>query len=250
MGRIGKEIAAQIISFIGLVGVSVTCGIPMWRVTTYIGANIVTGQVVWDGLWMNCVMQSTGQMQCKLNESLMRLTPDLQAARALVIISLVCGGIGFIVSFIGAKCTSSLKKDSSKAIVVIIGGCLIIVAGILVLIPVCWSATITITDFMSALTLQTQKREIGASIYIGWASAGILLVGGIILTTSCPPQRQMYGYPGYPGAPMYPYAGSVANQATYGPVYAPAGSQVYTSTGTYVPAKPYAAPSAYAGQYL
>merc|ERR1739838_1175578 len=94
MGRIGKEVAGQVISFIGFVGVCVSCGIPMWRVTSYIGANIVTGQIVWDGLWMNCVMQSTGQMQCKMNESVMRLTRDLQAARALVICSVIFGFIG------------------------------------------------------------------------------------------------------------------------------------------------------------
>ncbi|XP_070761563.1 uncharacterized protein [Enoplosus armatus] len=251
MGRIGKEVAGQVISFIGLVGVSVTCGVPMWRVTSYIGANIVTGQIVWDGLWMNCVMQSTGQMQCKLNESVMRLSRDLQAARALVIISLVFGFIGFIITFVGAKCTGCLTKDSSKAKVMIIGGCLIIVSAILVLIPVCWSAAITITDFQSPLTIETQKREIGASIYIGWASTAILLIGGIILTTSCPPQKPMYGYPGYPPAPMYPYPGPVANPATYGPVYAPPSSRPYTGTGTYVPSKPYAAPTTYpAGQYL
>nr|XP_019943780.1 PREDICTED: claudin-4-like [Paralichthys olivaceus] len=251
MGRIGKEVAGQIISFVGLVGVAVTCGVPMWRVTTYIGANIVTGQIVWDGLWMNCVMQSTGQMQCKLNESVMKLSPDLQAARALVIISLICGFIGFIVTFIGARCTGCLKKEASQANVVIISGCLLILAAILVLIPVCWSATITITDFQSTLIVQTQKREIGASIYIGWASAAILLIGGIILTTSCPPQKPMYGYPGYPPAPMYPYTGPGANPATYAPVYAPASSGPYTATGSYAPTKPYAAPPTYSPrQYL
>ncbi|KAF7656141.1 hypothetical protein LDENG_00045910 [Lucifuga dentata] len=249
MGRIGKEVAGQIISFVGLVGVAVTCGIPMWRVTSFIGANIVTGQLVWDGLWMKCVMQSTGQMQCKLNESVMSLSRDLQAARALVIISLVFGFIGFILTFIGAKCTGCLKRDSSKAKVVIIGGCLIIVCAILVLIPVCWSAAITITDFENPLTISTQRREIGASIYIGWGSAAVLLVGGIILTTSCPPNRPLYGYPGYAPPPLYPYPGSVP--ATYGPVYAPPSSQPYTGTGSYIPNKPYAAPPTYsAGQYI
>ncbi|MEQ2230175.1 hypothetical protein ILYODFUR_026541 [Ilyodon furcidens] len=248
MGRVSKEVSGQVISFIGLLLAAVSCGVPMWRVTTYIGANIVTGQIVWDGLWMNCVMQSTGQMQCKLNESLMRLSQDLQAARALVIICLVCGFVGFMITFIGAKCTSCLKKDASNATVVIIGGCLIILAAILILVPVCWSAAISISDFQSVLTIETQKREIGGSIYIGWASAAFLLIGGIILTTSCPPNKP--GIPGY-GAPMYPYG--PANTAVYAPVYAPPGSQPYTGTysGTYAPAKPYAAPTTYSPrQYL
>ncbi|KAM9811926.1 claudin f [Syngnathus typhle] len=246
MGKIGKETAGQIISFIGLVGVAVTTGIPMWRVTSFIGANIVTGQIVWDGLWMNCVMQSTGQMQCRLNESVMRLTPDLQAARALVIISLVFGFIGFMITFIGAKCTSCLKKDASMSKVVIIGGCLVIVAAVLVLIPVTWSATITITDFQNPLTINTQRREIGAAIYIGWGSAAILLVGGIILTTSCPPQTPTYGYPRYQAPYGSAYGSAYGNgSTTYAPVYAPTSSQPYAPSGSYYPSKPYVAPSGY-----
>ncbi|XP_007552467.1 PREDICTED: claudin-4-like [Poecilia mexicana] len=245
MGRVGKEVAAQVISFIGLILAAVCCGIPMWRVTSYIGANIVTGQIVWDGLWMNCVMQSTGQMQCKLNESVMRLSQDLQAARALVIICLILGFIGFIVTFIGTKCTSCLKKDSSNANAVIIGGCLLILAAILILVPVCWSAAISVSDFQSPLTIETQKREIGASIYIGWCSTVLLLIGGIILTTSCPPSKPYY--PPY-RPPMYTYGRP--NTAAYGPVYAAPSNQPYTGTytGSYVPAKPYAAPSAYSAQ--
>lgn len=215
----------------------------MWRVTSFIGANIVTGQIIWDGLWMNCVMQSTGQMQCKLNESVMRLSRDLQAARALVIIALIFAFIGFLVTFIGARCTSCLKKDSSGAKVVICGGCLIIAGAILLLIPVCWSAAVTITDFENPLTVNTQRREIGAAIYIGWASALILLIGGIILCTSCPPAKPVYGYPGYQPAPVYPYAAT--NPPTYSPVYVPPGSRAYTPSGSYAPTKPYAVPSAY-----
>ncbi|XP_056297232.1 claudin-4-like, partial [Pseudoliparis swirei] len=195
--------------------------------------NLVTGQNIWDSLWMNCVMQSTGQMQCKLNESVMSLTRDLQAGRALVIISLIFGFIGIMITFIGAKCMGCLDKDSSKAKVVIMGGCFIIVSAVLILIPVCWSAAITIADFQNPLTISSQKRELGASIYIGWASAAVLLIGGITLTTSCPPQKNMYVYPGYPPAPMYPYAGPGMNPAPYVPMYAPAYSHPYTGSGTY-----------------
>ncbi|XP_029571064.1 claudin-4 [Salmo trutta] len=255
MGRIGKEVLGQVLSFIGFVGVAVTTGIPMWRVTTYIGANIVTGQIVWDGLWMNCVMQSTGQMQCKINDSIMRLSTDLQAARALVIISIIFNFVGLIVTFIGGQCTSTLKSESSKGKVMILGGILLLIGALLVLIPVCWSAAFTVSDFNNPLTIETQRRELGASIYIGWGSTVLLLIGGIILCTSCPPQK-MYGYPGYPqGAPMYPYPGQPMVQAgPYGRVYTPT-SRPYSGTGSYAPSKPYAAPIEYAvpgrpGRYL
>ncbi|KAJ3590988.1 hypothetical protein NHX12_008936 [Muraenolepis orangiensis] len=251
MGRIGKEVAGQVVSFVGLALVAVSCGVPLWRVTTFIGANIVTGQTVWDGLWMNCVMQSTGQMQCKISDSVMRLSRDLQAARALVIISLIFGFLGFILTFIGAKCMGCLKTDSSRSKVMILCGCLIIFSAVLILIPVCWTAAITITDFQNPLTIETQRREIGASIYIGWAAAVLLLIGGIVLTTSCPPQRPAYGYQGYGPPPMYQYPGApMPNPATYGPVYAPL-SRPYSGTGSYAPSKPYVAPTVNSGrQYL
>lgn len=245
MTKIARETAGQIISFVGLVLAAVSCGVPLWRVTTYIGANIVTGQIIWDGLWMTCVMQSTGQMQCSMANNIMSMTQDLQTARALVIICLVIGLIGFMISFVGAKCTSCLKTDLGNAVAVITAGFLIIISAIAILIPVCWSAAVTIQDYASTAILETQKREIGASIYIGWASALILLIGGIILTTSCPPRRKFY--PNYPVVSMYPYAPAANSR----PVYAPPSSRPYTSSGSYVPAKPYAAPAAYSPrQYI
>lgn len=250
MGRLGKEITGQVLSIIGFIGVTVTCGIPMWRVNNYIGANIVTGQIIWDGLWMNCVMQSTGQMQCKLNNAVMTLTADLQAARALVVISILFCFVGIVVTFVGAECTSCLDKHSSKGKVVILGGILLIVGGVLVLIPVCWSAAVTIQEFANPLTITTQKREIGAAIYIGWGSAAILLFAGIMLCTSCPPEQPVPRYgQAYAPAPMYSYAGSMMNAGPYGKVYRPAPS--YIGTGTYMPSKQYAAPRPYStGPYL
>ncbi|XP_042626731.1 claudin f [Cyprinus carpio] len=247
MGRIAKEVSGQILCFIGFVGICVCCGIPMWRVTSYIGANIVTGQIVWDGLWMNCVMQSTGQMQCKVQDSIMRLTQDLQAARALTVIAIVISFIGMLLTFVGGQCSSCLKKESSMAKVLILGGILCIVAGVICLIPVCWSSAYTISDFQSVLTIETQKRELGASIYIGWAASGSLLFGGIILCTSCPPSEDMY--PNYPG--MYPYQGPMYGPpGSYMPAKTYAPSAVYT--GAYVPNKPYPPPtySPVPGQYL
>ncbi|XP_048836598.1 claudin-4-like [Brienomyrus brachyistius] len=229
MGRVGKEIAGQVICFIGLVGVCLCCGLPMWRVTSYVGANIVTGQIVWDGLWMGCVMQATGQMQCMIEDSIMSLSPDLQAARALVVISMLIAFLSFALSFLGAQCTSCLKKESSQAKVVILSGIFALIAGVICLIPTCWSAVTTVSDFESPMVIQLQKREIGAAVYIGWGAAGLLLIGGSFLCSSCPPHQPVHKYPMYP--PMYqPYPGSV-----YSGSYVP--TRAYYSPAQYVPNK-------------
>uniref|UniRef100_A0A3Q2ZY08 Claudin n=1 Tax=Kryptolebias marmoratus TaxID=37003 RepID=A0A3Q2ZY08_KRYMA len=150
---------------IGFIITIVTCALPMWRVTAFIGANIVTAQTIWEGLWMSCVTQSTGQMQCKMYDSMLALSQDLQAARAMTVISIILGILGVLISIVGAKCTNCIEEEAAKAKVMIISGIFFILAGILVLIPVCWSAHTIIRDFYNPTVINSMKREIGASSF-------------------------------------------------------------------------------------
>ncbi|XP_043996489.1 claudin-3-like [Gambusia affinis] len=184
----GLEIVGIALGFLGLILAMVTCALPMWRVTAFIGANIITSQVIWEGLWMNCVTQSTGQMQCKVYDSMLALTQDLQASRALMIIAVILGVLGVMISIVGAKCTNCIEDEGGKAKVMIISGIFFVLAGILVLIPVSWSAHVIIREFYDPLLMSAQKREIGASLYIGWGSAALCLIGGAMLCSRCPPK--------------------------------------------------------------
>ncbi|GLD46477.1 claudin-3-like protein [Lates japonicus] len=56
----GMEIVGIALGVIGFILAIVTCALPMWRVSAFVGANIITAQTIWEGLWMNCVTQSTG----------------------------------------------------------------------------------------------------------------------------------------------------------------------------------------------
>uniref|UniRef100_K7EWY9 Claudin n=1 Tax=Pelodiscus sinensis TaxID=13735 RepID=K7EWY9_PELSI len=164
--------------------------LPMWRVTAFIGNNIVTAQIIWEGLWMNCVVQSTGQMQCKVYDSMLALPQDLQAARALVVIAIVLAVLGLLLALVGGKCTNCVEDASAKAKVTIVAGSIFIISGIMILIPVCWSANNIIRDFYNPLVTEAQKRELGASLYIGWAGSALLLIGGSLLCCSCPPKSE------------------------------------------------------------
>uniref|UniRef100_A0A674DTZ8 Claudin n=1 Tax=Salmo trutta TaxID=8032 RepID=A0A674DTZ8_SALTR len=147
----GMEIVGIALGVIGFILGIVVCALPLWKVTAYIGANIITSQTIWEGLWMNCVTQSTGQMQCKVYDSLLALPQDLQAARAMTIIAIILGILGVMVSIVGAKCTNC---------------------------------------FYNPLLINAQKRELGASLYIGWGAAALLLIGGAMLCSSCPPREE------------------------------------------------------------
>ncbi|XP_068608970.1 claudin-5b [Brachionichthys hirsutus] len=164
--------------------VMIACGLPMWKVTAFIDSNIVVAQSLWDGLWMSCVVQSTGQMQCKVHDSLLALPQDLQTARALTVISSVLGVVALTVTVAGAQCTNCIRDEPVKARVVNAGGLIYVISGLFVLVPLCWMANNIIVDFYDPQVPPSKKREIGAAIYIGWAATALLLLGGTLLCCS------------------------------------------------------------------
>ncbi|XP_059829118.1 claudin-4-like [Hypanus sabinus] len=188
MVSMGLQILGIALCVIGWLGAIITCVLPMWRVTAFVGNNIVVAQIIWEGLWMNCIVQSTGQMQCKVYDSLLALSQDLQASRALTVIAIVVGVLGILISIVGGKCTNCIENEATKAKVTIISGIIFILAGVLTLIPVSWSANTIIKDFYNPLVTDAQRRELGASLYIGWGTSGLLILGGALLCCSCPPK--------------------------------------------------------------
>ncbi|XP_030632097.1 claudin-4-like [Chanos chanos] len=190
----GVQILGIVSALIGWLGTIISCGLPQWRVSAFIGANIVTAQTVWEGLWMSCVVQSTGQMQCKVYDSMLALSSDLQGARAMIIVSIVTGIFGIVLSIAGGKCTNCIDDERSKAKACIAAGVIFLISGMLILIPVSWTANTIISNFYNPMLVEAQKWELGASLYIGWGSTGLLLLGGGLLCWNCPPKESDRNY--------------------------------------------------------
>lgn len=186
----GLQVLGISLAVLGWLGVILSCSLPMWRVTAFIGSNIVTAQTSWEGLWMNCVVQSTGQMQCKMYDSLLALPQDLQAARALIVVSILLAAFGLLVALVGAQCTNCVQDETAKAKITIVAGVLFLLAAVLSLVPVSWSANTIIRDFYNPLVPEAQKREMGTALYVGWAAAALQLLGGALLCCSCPPREK------------------------------------------------------------
>ncbi|TWW76841.1 claudin-4-like [Takifugu flavidus] len=176
------------LGIIGWIGTIIACALPKWKVSAFVGPVIITAQTTWEGIWMNCVVQSTGQMQCKVYDSLLALSRDLQAARALMIVCILIGILGILLAVAGGKCTNYVENESSKAKVIIAAGVIFIIAGLLCLIPVSWTANTVIRDFYNPLQPSAGKRELGAALYIGWGAAALLILGGGLLCANCPPK--------------------------------------------------------------
>lgn len=185
----GMQMAGCILGLLGWIGVIIACGAPMWKVSAFIGSNIVISQTIWEGIWMSCVVQSTGQMQCKVYDSLLALSSDLQGARALMVASIIIGIVGVIIAFIGGKCTNFIPDRRAKAKATVAAGVVLIISGLLCFIPVSWTASTIIRNFYSPLLADGQKRELGASLYIGWGAGALLMLGGGLLCANCPPKE-------------------------------------------------------------
>lgn len=208
MPSAGLELLGVGLAVLGWVSAIVSCALPMWRVSAYIGVNLITAQNTWEGIWMYCVAQSTGHIQCKLHDSMLALSADLQAARALTIIAVVVGAVGLLVAAVGAKCTNCVDRESTKARAMVAAGASFVSASMLEMVPVSWTAHSIVVEFYSPVTPESQKREMGAALYLGWAAAAFLLIGGGILCSSCPrdPQKRS----GSPSRVVYSQARSVA----------------------------------------
>ncbi|CAM2103122.1 claudin-5 [Caretta caretta] len=185
MSSAAREILGLGLGILGWVGVILACGLPMWQVSAFADGHIVVAQTTWEGLWMNCVVQSTGQMQCKVYDSILALDPEVQAGRALTVLVALLGLVALMVTVVGAQCTTCVRAGKAKSWIVMAGGVLYILCGVLVLIPVCWFANIIISGFYDPNVPKSRKREMGAALYIGWAATALLLLGGSLICCSC-----------------------------------------------------------------
>ncbi|XP_032828597.1 claudin-4-like [Petromyzon marinus] len=187
MANSSLQIAGMAVGFVGWIGSIAVTALPQWRVTAFLpnSANIVVGQVFWEGIWMQCVSQATGQQQCKVYDSLLALTPDMQAARGLMCSGVALGILAILIATLGMQCTHCVENERAKAYIAVSGGFLFIIAALIVLIPVCWTANAIIRDFYNPSVPEALKRELGGALYLGWASAMCLAAGGALLTCSC-----------------------------------------------------------------
>lgn len=182
----GRQVLGLFLAIIGFIGSIVICILSTWKVSVSTGSNIITSQNFQQGLWMSCVIQSTGQMQCKVYDSMLELPRELQISRALVIISIIFGFLGVMLGVVGGSCTNIVPDEKMKSKAAVASGVLFITAGVLVLIPVSWIAGNIICNFMDPLVHEAQKTEMGSSLFIGWVSAALLFLGGGLLCCFCP----------------------------------------------------------------
>ncbi|KAL6110383.1 uncharacterized protein ACO6RY_19474 [Pungitius sinensis] len=189
MASTGLQLLGLVLAVLGWVCGVLVCAAPLWRVSAFVGGELVIAQVLWEGLWMNCLSQTTGQIQCKTYDSTLALPTSAQAARGLTVLSLLLCLLALMLGVAGAKCTHCMgdTNQASKARLARIGGLLFVVSGLAYLIPICWTAHAVIRDFYDLTVAAPLKRELGPALYLGWLASVLLLVGGSLLHVGSSP---------------------------------------------------------------
>ncbi|XP_072497367.1 claudin-7 [Notamacropus eugenii] len=195
MANSGLQLLGFALAALGLVGLIACTAIPQWQMSSYAGDNIITAQAMYKGLWMECVSQSTGVISCKMYDSVLALSAPLQATRALMVVSIVLGFLAMMVAATGMKCTRCGGDDKvKKARIAMSGGIVFIVAGLAALIACSWYGHQIISDFYNPLVPMNTKYEFGSAIFIGWAGSALVILGGALLSCSCPVRESKAGY--------------------------------------------------------
>lgn len=191
------QIAGLVLGGVGMVGTVAVTVMPQWRVSAFIGSNIVVFENLWEGLWMNCMRHANIRMQCKIYDSLLALSPDLQASRGLMCTASVLSFLAFMTAILGMKCTRCTGDDEKvKSYILLTAGVLFVLTGFVVLIPVSWVANSIIRDFYNPIVDIAQKRELGEALYIGWTAALVLIAAGALFCCifCCSERNHSYRY--------------------------------------------------------
>uniref|UniRef100_A0A3Q3AHX7 Claudin n=1 Tax=Kryptolebias marmoratus TaxID=37003 RepID=A0A3Q3AHX7_KRYMA len=191
MANSGVQLLGFFLSLTGVVGLIVGTVLPQWKMSAYIGDNIITAVAMYQGLWMSCAFQSTGQLQCKIYDSILQLDSSLQATRALMIVGIVVSLSGLGVACVGMKCTTCGGGDKlRKSRVAVTGGVVLLVGG----------EDAARAEFNLCLHLIVLSFEFGAAVFVAWGGSLLDVLGGAMLAASCPRKKQVSKYPPVSGS--------------------------------------------------
>ncbi|XP_074157719.1 claudin-18 [Sminthopsis crassicaudata] len=184
------------LSTLGFAGCIAATGLDMWS-TQDLYDNPVTSVFQYEGLWRSCVKQSSGLTECRPYYTILGLPAMLQAVRALMIVGIVLGAIGLLVSIFALKCIRiGNMDDSAKANMTLTSGIMFIVSGICAIAGVSVFANMLVTNFWMSTanmysgvggmvqTVQT-RYTFGSALFVGWVAGGLAVIGGIMMCIAC-----------------------------------------------------------------
>ncbi|XP_071764097.1 claudin-1 [Centroberyx gerrardi] len=186
MANAGIQLLGFVLAFLGFIGLIASTIMPEWKASSYAGDNIITAQAMYEGLWKTCVSQSTGQVQCKVYDSLLQLPGIVQGTRGLMVASILLCAISILVAVVGMRCTTCLADNTEqKDKVALAGGVVFIVSGLCALVGTSWYGNRIAQEFYDPFTPTNARYEFGKALFVGWGAACLTIIGGAFLCCNC-----------------------------------------------------------------
>ncbi|KAJ0065214.1 hypothetical protein NL108_006589, partial [Boleophthalmus pectinirostris] len=192
-----------VLSLLGVALVVAATAMDQWA-TEDLFDNVVTAVYSYSGLWRSCVRQSSGFTECRPYFTILGLPALLQAVRALMIVGLVLGAIGCLVSIFALKCLKMGNMEGNiKATMTLTAGAMHILAGICAIAGVSAFANLIVQSFrfttytdgaygimgganVGGITgALTPRYTFGPALFVGWIGGAILLIGGVMMCMAC-----------------------------------------------------------------
>ncbi|KAK7158661.1 hypothetical protein R3I94_005105 [Phoxinus phoxinus] len=207
------EVTGFFMCLVGWVMTGLAVANDYWKISSVQGTVIVSNRL-YENLWHACGEDSTGKANCQDFQSMLALPVHIQACRALTIIALIMGLVGIILSTMGLKCIKfGSKTDEAKGKTMVIGGIIFILAGVCTMVAVTWYAARIVQEFNDPF-YGGVKFELGTGLYIGWAGAGLCVLGGAFQCSAfkraSPAKDKGAYYPGGKPKTIYTAAPSTA----------------------------------------
>ncbi|XP_048369114.1 putative claudin-25 [Sphaerodactylus townsendi] len=177
------QLGGIFLAFFGWVSSCATTMVPFWK-----KLNLELNELEeWNvGLWLACVIQDEGPLECKPYDSLLDLPPVLRLARFLMIAANGLGFIAFFLCLCGLNCVKTKNKNIElKKRLGVAGGAFFCLSGVITLIPVSWIAYNTVQEFWDETVPDIVPRwEFGDALFLGWFAGFFLIVGGLLFIGS------------------------------------------------------------------
>ncbi|KAK7945358.1 hypothetical protein WMY93_001086 [Mugilogobius chulae] len=201
MANAGIQLLGFTLAFLGFIGSIASTVMVEWKASSYAGDNIITAQALYEGLWKSCASQSTGQIQCKVYDSLLQLPGIVQGTRGLMLASVLFSFIAMMVAVVGMRCTTCMgDSPEAKDKVALAGGVVFILAGLMALVGSSWYGHRVAQDFYNPFTPTNARYEFGSALYVGWGAACLSIIGGSFLCCNCSGQGSSTKSPRYPAS--------------------------------------------------
>ncbi|XP_041862635.1 claudin-7-like [Melanotaenia boesemani] len=171
--------ALQLLGFlISLIGVAATVAATVMVEWT---KNFRGEHRTYEGLWMECESDDIELWICETHQTLIKLPIEIQATRAVMLVSLFLSAVAVMVSVVGMKCTHFLDDvPDSKSKTALTGGILFMISGLLTIIITSWYVKMIVTE--SGELDDKLRKEFGHAVFVNWAGGLLTVIGGIFLS--------------------------------------------------------------------